>query len=166
MAKIQKLIALSCFIIIVSCGKNAESLKCANEGDFFHHPSIERHLGDLIPTFDIQHSRALQFRLDEKQCRKDSCSYYIFNLSTFGIHNDSMMSLRFYSRVKKWNLEDVVVNCDFVQKFEADDQKSSGYFKFSDNGNCPVLIKNQMDSCSYQNAILHVDSTIYFERVF
>lgn len=166
MAKIQKLIIFILFFIIVSCGENAEALKCANEGNSFYQPPIENYLGDSIAAFDVRYSKALQFRLDGKQCRKDSCSYYIFNLSTFGIHDDSMMSLRYYSRVKKWNMEDVIINCDFVQKFEANDQTSSGYFKFSDNGICPVLIKKQMDSCSYQKAVLHIDSTISFERVF
>lgn len=166
MAKIQKLVFLICLVFIFSCDKNAELLKCSNTKDSFYDPSIEKYLGDSIVFFEFQTSNDLSFRLDDKLCRMDSCAYYIFNLSTFGCRNDSMMSLRYYARMKKWNPDDVIVKCDFVQILETSDNKSSGYFVFQSKGTCPILVKTQMDSCSYQNALLHVDSTIYFEREF
>lgn len=140
--------------------------RCANMDSLFYKPSLESYLGDSLSFFAIKKTNNLSFRLDDFSCRKDSCSYYIFNVSQFGIHNDSLMSLRYYTRTKKWAKDDVVINCDFIQNFETNDNKSSGYFKILKKGNCPIMVKNQTDSCSYQNMILHVDSTIYFERLF
>ena len=134
MVEVQKMSVLFCLLFLLSCDKNAELLNCENAENSFYEPSLETYLGDSINFFKIESSHELAFRLDDKLCRKDSCSYYIFNLSTFGVRNDSMMSLRYYSMVKKWNLNDVIVNCDFVQKFKTNDNKSSGYFAFFNKG--------------------------------
>ena len=166
MVKIQKVSVLLCIFLLFSCDENIGTLKCSNTENLFYKPSIENHLGDSIAFFEIQESNDLLFRLDDKRCHRDSCSFYVYSLSTFGVNADSMMSLRYYLRTKRWNAEDVIIKCDFVQKFETNDNESSGYLKFLDRGNCPVLVKSKTDSCSYQEAILHVDSTIYFERVF
>ena len=148
------------------CDKSNDLLKCGNLKKSFYGPTLEDHLGDSLNLFEIKKTDKLSFRLDDNVCREDSCSYYIFNLSEYGIHNDSMISFQHYIRTKKWDENDVIVKCDFIKKFEALDGKSSGYFKFFSHGDCPVLIKNQIDSCSYQKSILHIDSVIYFERIF
>jgi len=171
MARIQEIVAailiLLCFLMILSCKKDREQFACPDTEMLFHNPTIEKFFGDSIDFYDVEKLNILLLRLNQESCSKDSCSYYIFNQIGYGVRSDSMMSIGYYLRIKKWEERDVVIQCDFVNKFASENHITTGYFRFLKDGMCPILVRNRMDSCSYQKAILYVqDTLISYKRFF
>ena len=156
--KIVLLVLLS-ILMVVGLSKYVNESKSFEEASFWQPAFMDllKNNEDTFIRYDsaAAYNKVVYIELDSN-CQKDMCRYKLINEIHFYTKKKNTSGLyASYARTKKWSKNDIKILCEEVLSFPPKETDSiSGYFQSNGNVDCPIMVRNRIDSLSYQKYIL------------
>ena len=161
MDRIQKIILLILLSVLLVIGlfKYVNESKSLEQARFWQPAlmDLSKNSEDAFVHYDstAAFNKVVYIELDSN-CQKDMCRYKLINENHFYTKMKNTSGLyASYARTKKWSRNDIKILCKDVLSFPPKENDSiSGFFQSKVYVDCPIMVRNRIDSLSYQKYIL------------